>query len=67
MHTPDATPLPFEPLRTQGADVAAPARLPLRERIIAEGLTNAGLREQLLSEHTPPVSEHVLGDETGGV
>jgi hypothetical protein len=63
---PEASPLPFEPLRTQDADVAAPARLPPGERTIAECLTEAGFREQLLSDHTPPVSEYVLGDEASG-
>lgn len=63
---PEASPLPFEPLRTHDADVAAPAQFPLGERTIAECLTDAGFREQLLSDHTPPVAEYVLGDETTG-
>jgi hypothetical protein len=63
---PEASPLPFEPLRTEDADVAAPARLARGKPTIAECLLKAGFREQLSSEHTPPISEYVLGDETGG-
>ena len=63
---PEASPLPFEPLRTEDADVAAPARLPRGRQSIAKCLTDAGFREHLSGDHVPPVSEYVLGDETGG-
>jgi hypothetical protein len=63
---PEASPLPFEPLRTEDADVAAPARLARGKQTIAECLTKAGFQEHLSSDHTPPISEYVLGDEAGG-
>jgi hypothetical protein len=63
---PEASPLPFEPLRTEDADVAAPARLPRGKPTIAERLTKAGFREHLSGDHTPPISEYVLGDEDTG-
>jgi len=62
---PEASPLSFEPLRTEDADVAAPARFSRGTRTIAECLTRAGFREHLSSDHTPPISEYVLGDEAG--
>lgn len=63
---PEASPVPFEPLRTEDADVAAPAKLPRGKATIAECLTKAGFRELLSSDHTPPISEYVLGDGAGG-
>lgn len=63
---PEATPLSFEPLHTEDADVAAPLRLRRAEESIAERLMKAGFREQLSSEYIPPISEYVLGDEAGG-
>jgi hypothetical protein len=63
---PEASPLAFEPLRTEDADVAAPAKLPQGNESIAERLTKAGFQERLSSEHTPPISEYVLGDEETG-
>lgn len=63
---PETGPVPFEPLRTEDADVAAPARLARGKESIAERLTKAGFREHLSSDHTPPISEYVLGDEAGG-
>jgi hypothetical protein len=63
---PEAGPVPFEPLRTEDADVAAPARLAQGKESIAERLTKAGFREHLSSDHTPAISEYVLGDEAGG-
>lgn len=63
---PEASPLPFEPLRTEDADIAAPARLPRGRQTIAERLTKAGFKEHLSSDHTPPISEYVLGDEETG-
>jgi len=63
---PEASPLPFELLRTEDADVAAPARLPRGTQTIAECLTRAGLRKHLSSDHTLPISEYVLGEEAGG-
>ncbi|MBK6846005.1 MAG: hypothetical protein IPG96_00160 [Proteobacteria bacterium] len=63
---PEAGPVPFEPLRTEDADVAAPARLARGKEGIPELLTKAGFREHLSSDHTPPISEYVLGDDAGG-
>jgi hypothetical protein len=63
---PEAGPVPFEPLRTEDADVAAPARLAQGKAGIPELLTKAGFREHLSSEHTPPIAEYVLGDDAGG-
>src|SRR5205814_8763037 len=60
---PEASPLAFEPLRTEDADVAAPPKLPKGKQSIAERLTKAGFQERLSSEHTPPISEYVLVDE----
>jgi hypothetical protein len=42
---PEASPLAFEPLRTEDADVAAPARLARGKQTIAQCLTKAGFRE----------------------
>jgi hypothetical protein len=68
LHTllPEATALPFTPLMTHDADVAAPLRLGVREETIRERLFAAGFRELLSGEHQPPVSEYVLGDEASG-
>lgn len=63
---PEASPLAFEPLRTEDADIAAPPKLPKGTRSIAECLTQAEFHERLSSEHTPPISEYVLGDEETG-
>jgi hypothetical protein len=63
---PEAGPVPFEPLRTEDADVAAPARLARGKEGIPELLTKAGFREHLSSDHTPPISDYVLGDDAGG-
>ena len=63
---PEASPLPFEPLRTVDADVATPARLPPGRLTIAQCLTKAGFREHLSSDNTPPISEYFPGDETSG-
>jgi hypothetical protein len=62
----EASPLPFEPLRTEDADVAAPTGLARGRQTIAERLTEAGFREHLSSDHIPPISEYVLGDEATG-
>lgn len=63
---PEAGPISFEPLHTADADVAAPLRLPKVQQGIAECLTKAGFRERLSGDHDPPISEYVLGEETGG-
>ena len=63
---PEASPLGFDPLRTEDADVAAPSKLPRGKQSIAACLTKAGFHERLSSEHTPPISEYVLGDEETG-
>jgi hypothetical protein len=63
---PEASPVPFEPLRTEDADVAAPARLAQGKEGIPELLTKAGFREHLSSDHSPPIAEYVLGDDAGG-
>jgi len=63
---PEAVPLPFEVLHTEDADVAAPQGLAPGPRPIAECLVSAGFREELSSDHRPPISEYVLGDDAGG-
>ena len=63
---PEASPITFEPLRTEDADIATPAQLRRSTPTIAECLFDAGFRELLSSEHTPPIAEYVLGDEHAG-
>jgi hypothetical protein len=63
---PEASPITFEPLRTEDADIATPAQLRRSAPTIAERLFDAGFKEFLSSEHTPPVAEYVLGEEHGG-
>ena len=63
---PEASPLPFEPLRTEDADVATPAQLASGRETIPQLLNRAGFTEHLSSDHTPPISEFVLGDTAGG-
>ena len=63
---PEAGPLTFEPLRTEDADVATPAKLARGRQTIAECLTKAGFREHLSGDHSPPISEYVLDDEATG-
>ena len=63
---PEATTLPFTPLTTRDADVAAPLRLARREPTIAQLLIGAGFEQKLSGDHDPPVSEYALGDDTDG-
>jgi hypothetical protein len=63
---PEAAPLPFTPLTTRDADVAAPLRLARREQSIAQLLIAAGFEQRLSGDQIPPVSEYALGDEATG-
>lgn len=63
---PEASALPFEPLLTQDLDVALPPRLPEVEETLAVLLRQAGFREILSGDHSPPISEYVLDDEESG-
>jgi len=57
----------FEPLATDDADLAAPLRLPVRVKTIAQRLKAAGFEEELRGEDTPPISEYHLGEEGAGL
>jgi hypothetical protein len=63
---PDATPLGFQPLLTEDADIAAPLGLRVRGRSIPELLLNAGFEQRLMGDHRPPIAEYALGDEDSG-
>jgi hypothetical protein len=63
---PEASPIAFEPLRTEDADVATPAQLRRGKPTIAACLLDAGFKQILSSEHTPPIAEYVLDDERSG-
>ncbi len=53
------------PLITRDADVAFADGVRL-EGNIKEALIKAGFKEDLLSEHRPPVSHYTLGDQDSG-
>ena len=54
------------PIMTIDADLAIPERMPSSEADIGKRLHEAGFREQLMGDHTPPVSKYTLGEEHGG-
>lgn len=55
-----AAPLPFEPLRTQDADLAAPERLVAKAESVKALLMEAGFTEHLKGDDRPPVAEYEL-------
>ncbi|HYV43260.1 MAG TPA: GSU2403 family nucleotidyltransferase fold protein [Myxococcaceae bacterium] len=62
-----ADPIDFEPLATDDADLAAPARLQVRKETLAARLKSAGFTEEFRGEDTPPISEYHLGEEEAGL
>jgi Nucleotidyltransferase len=62
---PLATPLEYQPLRTRDVDLAFSLNAPL-EGDLSEALKQAGFKEELSGEDTPPVTHYYLGDEDGG-
>jgi hypothetical protein len=62
-----ANPVDFQPLATADADVAAPTRLEVRGPSIRALLQQAGFKEELSGDETPPVSEYRLGAEEGAL
>lgn len=55
----------YAPVRTRDADVAFGTRARLRGTI-AQALANAGFREDLSSDETPPVAQYHLGTDDQG-
>lgn len=55
-----AAPLPFEPLRTQDADLAGPDKLVPKSENLKTLLTAAGFTEHLKGDDRPPVAEYEL-------
>jgi len=63
---PGAAPLLFTPLTTQDADIAAPVRLRVCTKTIAQLLVAAGFEQRLSGDHVPPISEYALGEKESG-
>lgn len=63
---PAASPLPFEPLRTLDADVAAPLGLAARDETIDERLRAAGFVQDVRGDEMPPISQYRLAENPGG-
>ncbi|HEY8210211.1 MAG TPA: GSU2403 family nucleotidyltransferase fold protein [Myxococcaceae bacterium] len=62
-----SNPIDFEPLATDDADLAAPLRLEVRAKPIAQHLRAAGFTEELRGDDTPPMSRYHLGEEGAGL
>ena len=62
-----ASPLEFQPLATDDADLAAHLGLRVRKESIAERLKAAGFHEEFRGEDSPPISEYHLGEEDAGL
>jgi hypothetical protein len=62
---PQATRPSFQPLRTRDADVAFGTRAALAGRI-SQALSDAGFREELSSNETPPIAQYFLGADNQG-
>ena len=63
---PHAQALKHAPLMTLDADLAIPDRLPASEEDIGKRLLDAGFREELFGDYTPPVAHYTLGEQQGG-
>src|SRR5450755_917034 len=62
---PLATAQEYQPLRTRDVDLAFSPDAPLHGDL-RKALRNAGFREELSREHTPPVTHYRLGEEDAG-
>lgn len=62
---PLANPPAYQPLRTRDADVAFSLKAPL-EGDIGAALKAADFKQDLLGDHTPPVTYYRLGDDDQG-
>ena len=62
-----SSPLDFEPLATDDADLAAPLRLEVRAEPLAQLLRAAGFEEEFRGDDTPPISRYHLGEEGAGL
>lgn len=62
---PLATAQEYQPLRTRDVDLAFSPRAPLGDDL-KQALTNAGFKEELSGESTPPVTHYTLGEEEVG-
>ena len=62
---PYATDQEYQPLRTKDVDVAFSPSAPLKGGL-SQALDEAGFKEELLGEVTPPVIHYRLGDEDAG-
>jgi Nucleotidyltransferase len=62
---PLATAQEYQPLRTRDVDLAFSPDAPLHGDL-RKALRNAGFREELSGEHTPPVTHYRLGEEDAG-
>jgi hypothetical protein len=58
--------LEYSPLTTLDTDVALPARVPVEEQDIRDRLLANGFEEELLGDHTPPVTHYSLGTNDSG-
>jgi hypothetical protein len=62
---PLATSQEYQPLRTRDVDLAFSLNAPL-EGDLRDALKQAGFREELSGEDTPPVTHYYLGEEDAG-
>jgi Nucleotidyltransferase len=62
---PLATSQEYQPLRTRDVDLAFSLNAPL-EGDLRDALKQAGFKEELSGEDTPPVTHYYLGEEDGG-
>jgi len=62
---PLATAQDYQPLRTRDVDLAFSPRAPLAGGL-KQALTEAGFKEELSGESTPPVTHYALGEEEFG-
>jgi hypothetical protein len=60
---PKAQQLGYPPLVTLDADVALPAKLPVKEQDICERLVSHGFTEEFLGDDHPPATHYHLGGE----
>jgi hypothetical protein len=62
---PLATSQEYQPLRTRDVDLAFSLNAPL-EGDLSDALRDAGFKEELSGEHTPPVTHYYLGQQDAG-